>query len=177
MLAPWLNAPLGSRTVCRHFQNFVSGFTTDQFHLHLDSSDGRRVPVGNQTVLTHAYVGFSWEDTSDALQNTLWSDDYKTGWQIWSPQQGYLTPLMPLAWHSTVTDTSVTSTGSIIQGSLAVPPAPIIAPIILKEGEQAFVRVTWAQGRVEIVGWVAGFTHPVVNDVPGGKRLFTEKMP
>lgn len=173
MLAPWFNAPLGSRQVSRHFQDTNSG-GTNQFHLHLDGGTGRQVPKGYQTILTHAFVGMTYDDPAPNLIDILWDDTYGTGWDIWSPEQGALTPLLPLSLNSTLADAISSVSGAQQNGVTAIPCPPLVAPIVLQEGHRAFVRATSAANRALIAGWVVGFTMPVVNDVPGNRRYFTE---
>jgi len=174
MLAPWFNAPIGSRMVSRHFQARNSG-GTDQFHLHLDAGTGRIVPAGSQTIITHALVGFSMDDPAPTLDSFLWDDSYGTGWDIWSPEQGAMAPLLPWSFNSAVPDWVTAGSLAAQGGVTAVPCPPLVAPIIITEGHRAFVRATNNTGaRGDFFGWVVGFVMPVVNEVPGNKRYFTE---
>lgn len=175
MLPPWFNAPVGSRMVSRHFQTVTSGGEF-QFHLHLDAKDGRQVPTGYQTVLTHAYVGITWDNPSPDLQNMLWDDQNLVGWSIWAPEMGALTPLLPFAMNSATNDTAASTAGSSQNGVVAIPCPPLVSPIVISEGNRAFVRglASAAGDRALVWGWVVGFTMPVVNDVPGTRRYFTE---
>lgn len=177
MLAPWFQAPIGSRMVCRHFQ-VVSGGGPWQEHLHLDSDGARRVPVGSQVVLTHARIGMMYQNPAPKIENVLWSDDYGVGWRLWSPQQGQLTPLTPFALIASTSDFAASATGDGQVGAVHTGHPPLIAPIVLAEGHQAFVQGTIASTSdiILIFGWVAGFVMPVVNDVPGNRRYFTEDV-
>ena len=175
MLAPWFNAPLGARMVSRHFKARNSG-GTEQIHLHLDSGTGRQVPAGSQTIITHAFVSIVFDDPAPSMLDTLWDDDYLTGWNIWSPEEGAQTPLLPFAWNSQTPDWVTTGSAAVQAGIVAVPCPPLTAPVVISEGHRAFVRATNnTSGRVDIIGWVAGFVMPVVNEVPGSKRYFTEQ--
>lgn len=175
MLAPWFNAPLGARMVSRHFTAKNSG-GVEQIHLHLDGGTGRPVPTGSQTIITNAFVSIVADDPAPTVSDTLWSDDYLTGWDIWSPEQGALTPLLPFAWNSQTPDWIASASTASQAGIVAVPCPPLTAPIIISEGHRAFVRATNnTNARVNIIGWVVGFVMPVVHEVPGGKRYFTEQ--
>lgn len=174
MLPPWFNAPLGSRMVSRHFQARTSG-GTNQFHLHLDAGTGRQVPSGSQTIITHAFVGMTLDDPAPPLDTLLWADDYGTGWDIWSPEEGAQTPTLPIALNAAVPDWVTAGSLAPQSGVTAVPCPPLIAPVIIGEGHRAFVRVTNNSGaRADLFGWAVGFVMPIVNDIPGKDRYFTE---
>lgn len=176
MLPPWFQAPLGARMVSRHFQ-FINSGGAFEVHLHLDSKDGRRVPTGCQTILTHARVSMMFVNPAPAIENVLWDDSNLVGWDIWSPQQGELTPRLPFAWNAATSDYASTRDLAEQNGIVATESPPLVAPIVLTEGHQAFVRgtVSATGDRIMVTGWVAGFVMPVVNDVPGNRRFFTEE--
>lgn len=174
MLPPWFSAPLGSQQFCRHYLQTTSNALVTE-HLHFTFDNQRRVPVGYQAVITHAFIGLTLLKVSVEWENYDYEGCY---WQLFDQDIGTcLTPRLPHYYATGTADWFAAASAINELAQVSIPCPPLISPVVVDEGRRVLVRSVNSQGsRPTHYGWISGFIMPKVNEVPGAKRFFTETI-
>lgn len=171
-------APANARQITTRYSEYTPN--TEVSHpLSFSDDDKRAVPAGHFAVITHGCVRVAalndWTDLQPPFSYELAS------WRIQSLHGEIKVRNLAVAYTARVYDYIGSASGLYIQDEIDVPSTPMVAPVVFHEGEQARVVVdnTWmAQAGIRYYCflWVTGFVAPVVNDVPGNRRYFTERL-
>lgn len=171
---PWLPGPLGSQQVCRFFTRFGLGTSgTVREHLHVGANDEQVVQPGQVCILLHAEV-YAQTPLADIASGS-WT--YEGSYFYIQRRNGERTCNLPCGFGTIDNDAQNNALGQTLNGIGRLNCAPILAPIVLKEGDRADIYLVNATNpRTDFRVYVTGIVLPVVNDVPGLHRFFTEQL-
>lgn len=167
LVPPWFRAPVGSKQWCTRLSN--SGATGTVVDSLTFTTDGKTsVPVGHFAVVVAAWLAIGEDDEDSYLPVDAFA------WRIRVDGQGIVLADMPAAVLFGRNMDSPSAGGGPGKLSCFMPCPPILAPIVIPEGEGATFESYDAGGmgtRPLRAGWVTGWLCPRVNDRPGAESF------